>query len=242
MVSVNLQRLLAQLCVGLLASPAVNGSPIEPRGVINHDAVVGFAEKVPGGNLGDLYQRFKPLLFVRNGCVPFPAVDSDGNTGGGLNPTGGSSSGCDNSTGQVYVRSLSYGNRYATMYSWYMPKDSPATELGHRHDWEGVVVWTNTSSSTDILAVATSAHGNFDVTVMPNVPLNGSRPQIEYSSTFPVNHQLGITSTKGGEQPLIAWESMTDAARNALNTTDFGSAIVPFKDSTFTANLQKASF
>nr|WP_232460817.1 NPP1 family protein [Bacillus halotolerans] len=32
----------------------------------------------------------------------------------------------------------------------------------------------------------------------------------------------------GGTQPLIGWDDLTPAARNALHTTDFGKANVPF--------------
>ena len=79
---------------------------------------------------------------------------------GGLSPTGGSNAGCSSSTGQVYARSASFNNAFAIMYAWYMPKvrnachrgvnqkltfalaqDSPSTGLGHRHDWERIVVW-----------------------------------------------------------------------------------------------------
>ena len=52
--------------------------------------------------------------------------------------------------------------------------------------------------------------------------------------------RLGFTSTPGGQQPLIAWESLPTAARNALQNTDFGSANVPFKDGNFESNLAKA--
>lgn len=51
---------------------------------------------------------------------------------------------------------------------------------------------------------------------------------------------MGFTSTRGGQQPLIAWESLTAAAKTALTNTDFGSANVPFKDSSFQGNLAKA--
>lgn len=121
-----------------------------------------------------------------------------------------------------------------------MPKDSPSDGLGHRHDWEGIVVWIDNLDSQTIKGLATSAHGDFDV-ITSDFPLDGSRPKIRYYSIWPVNHQLGTTSTKGGEQPLIAWDSLTDAARTALENTDFGSATVPFKDSTFTSNLDKAA-
>lgn len=47
---------------------------------IDHDAVVGFDEAVPDSSEGDLILAYKPYLKVFNGCVPFPAVDADGNT------------------------------------------------------------------------------------------------------------------------------------------------------------------
>ncbi|ORY65278.1 elicitor [Pseudomassariella vexata] len=227
-------KIVAALAAGL----GVSAAPIAARAVISHDAVVGFAETVPSGTLGSAYLKFKPWLKVVNGCVPFPAVDTAGNTGGGLDITGASNGDCDSSTGQVYVRSTAVGSSYAFMYSWYMPKDSPSSGLGHRHDWESIVVWTDTSYST-ILGVATSAHGEYATTTSP--PLDGTRAKIQYYSTWPTNHQLGTTDTKGGEQPLIAWESMTDAARTVLTNTDFGSANVPFKDANFQNNLALAA-
>jgi hypothetical protein len=52
--------------------------------------------------------------------------------------------------------------------------------------------------------------------------------------------RLGFTSSRGGQQPLIAWESLTAAARTALTNTDFGDANVPFKDGSFASNLANA--
>ena len=59
----------------------VNGFAIQRRGIINHDAVVGFPQMVPNTTEGMSYLRFKPWLDVPHGCVPFPAVDFNGNTG-----------------------------------------------------------------------------------------------------------------------------------------------------------------
>ena len=56
------------------------GGTIQRRAVLPHDEIVGFPETVPDNNIGQLYLRFKPHLFVANGCVPFPAVDAEGNT------------------------------------------------------------------------------------------------------------------------------------------------------------------
>lgn len=43
--------------------------------VIGHKDVQRFTESAPG-----LYLKYKPFLDVESGCVPFPAVDKDGNT------------------------------------------------------------------------------------------------------------------------------------------------------------------
>lgn len=125
------------------------------------------------------------------------------------------------------------------MYAWYMPKDEPSDGLGHRHDWEGCVVWLSSmSTSATLLGVSASAHGGWDANTSPN--LSGTSPLIRYYSTWPLDHQMGFTSTVGGLQPLIAWESLTAAAQTALQNTDFGSANVPFKDANFNNNLAEA--
>jgi len=125
------------------------------------------------------------------------------------------------------------------MYSWYMPKDSPSSGLGHRHDWENIVVWLSSQSETATLrGVAISAHGDYQKETNP--PRNGNRPKIGYVSMWPVNHQLIASDTQGGEQPLIAWESLTPAARSAIETTDFGSATPSFRDNNFQSYLASA--
>lgn len=95
---------------------------------------------------------------------------------------------CSSSTGQVYARGGTYNGRFAIMYAWYMPKDSPSTGLGHRHDWESSVVWLSAqSTSATIVGGAASAHGDFDTTTSPN--LSGNSMLIRYFSIWPVNHQ-----------------------------------------------------
>lgn len=130
------------------------------------------------------------------------------------------------------------------MYAWYFPKDEPSTGIGHRHDWEGVIVWLSDSSAStaeNILAVCPSAHGGWDCST-DGYSLDGTSPLIQYKSTWPLDHQNGLTSEVGGEQPLIAWESLPSAASEALENTDFGKANVPFKDANWERNLGLASF
>lgn len=159
---------------------------------------------------------------------------------GGLKENGAPEGHCSKSTGQVYARATEYDGKYAIMYSWYMPKDSPSSGLGHRHDWENAVVWLSSfSASATIAGMSVSGHGSYETSTSPNLE-NDQIPLVGYTSNWPVNHQLIFTDNEGGFQPLIAWESLPEAARTALTNTDFGSANVPFKDSNFNNNLGKA--
>lgn len=107
------------------------------------------------------------------------------------------------------------------MYAWYWPKDEPSTGIGHRHDWESIVVWLSSESTSATLnGVAVSGHGGFTTSTSPD--LSGTRPLIRYYNTWPLDHQLGFTSTVGDEQPLIAWESLPTVAQEALANTDWG--------------------
>ena len=165
---------------------------------------------------------------------------------GGLLTTGPSNGDCDNSNGQVYTRGgkSNITDAYALMYSWYFPKDNPSQALGHRHDWEGVIVWISDPSSTspdNVVAVCPSGHGGWDCST-DEYSLSGSASLIKYYNVWPVNHQCGLTSTKGGQQPLVAWESLPSVSRAALETTDFGSANVPFKNANWQDNLKKATY
>ena len=53
---------------------------------------------------------------------------------------------------------------------------------------------------------------------------------------------MWIGNRQGGQQPLVAWESLPSVARDALQMTNFGSATVTFKDSTFMRNIAAATF
>ncbi|PIG88424.1 NPP1 domain protein [Aspergillus arachidicola] len=224
-------------------SQLVQGGLIR-RESIDHDKVVGFPETVPSGAIGDVYKAYQPLLKVVNGCVPFPAVDAQGNTNGGLDTSGSNDGGCSKSDGQVYVRGGKSGDKYALMYSWYFPKDQAAPGMGHRHDWEGVIVWISDPAKTsadNILAVCPSGHGRWNCST-DGYTLQETHPLIKYYSVWPVNHQAGLTNETGGSQPLIAYESLPEPAKNALETVDFVKANVPFKEKNWAENLGKATF
>ncbi|RLN48870.1 hypothetical protein BBJ28_00017289 [Nothophytophthora sp. Chile5] len=216
--------------------------------VISHDTVVPFAQPTPSTTLQKMAVKFKPQIHISNGCHPYPAVDKDGNTSGGLSPTGGESAGCKGSGygSQIYGRAVAYEGVYAFMYSWYMPKDEPLSGLGHRHDWEAAVVWVDDISLAEpnIVALSASAHSGYHVYYPPSSSyLSGNSAKIDYSTTYVViDHSLSATSSSGETQDLIMWDQLTTAARTALEDTDFGSANVPFKEANFQTKLGDAYY
>lgn len=212
-------------------SPADTTTSIDA--VINHDTVQGFAESASPTEL-----QFKPTLKVFAACEPFPAVDAAGNTSGGLKPSGSITGGCSRSVGQVYSRMAHYYDLCAIMYAWYFPKDQWIS--GHRHDWESIVVWlTECSPTAQVVSISYSGHGQYKKESSP--PLDGTHPKVRYASNGIMNHELWPTDDAGGTQPLVSWESLTPAARDALTNTDFGNANVPFKaGGAYWTNLQRA--
>lgn len=72
---------LALVVSAALAAPSkTDSSTVAKRSDIGIDAVVGFEQAVADDTEGDLMLQWKPYLHVVDGCVPFPAVDAEGNT------------------------------------------------------------------------------------------------------------------------------------------------------------------
>ncbi|KAF8846996.1 NPP1 domain protein [Acephala macrosclerotiorum] len=247
-----ISRLVAAVAASAVAVDALPSTPtlsqrgretsprLVARSVIAHDAVVGFPATIEGDGFGDLCAGYQPFLEVVHGCVPFPAVDAEGNTNGGLKPTGASDGGCSSSVGQIYCRGEVDTDSIRIMYSWYMPKEEPFDGIGHRHDWEGVVILLTTAGNPDpsqIQAVCPSANGGWHCST--SYSLYGTSPLIKYESIWPKGYSCSLTTTVGKQQPLIAWGSLPTVAQAALETTDFGSAIVPLIDPHFKAIIAK---
>ncbi|KAI9167940.1 Multifunctional cytochrome P450 monooxygenase af510 [Paramyrothecium foliicola] len=210
---------------------------------VAHDEVQGYDTKVPDDLDGELMLKYQPWLKVFDGCVPYPAVQDDGGVSGGLQDSGDMDGGCGDSDGQVYARGKTTNeNLYAIMYAWYTPKDMNVDgggSVGHRHDWEFCIVWLDKkSTSAKVQAVSVSQHGDVITYDRPETSFDGTRPLIGYLRTGGTHH-VDVTEEKGGEQPLLAWQSMSKEARDALENHDFGSANVPFidRDNTYDNNL-----
>ncbi|GMF16198.1 unnamed protein product [Phytophthora lilii] len=196
--------------------------------VIAHDSVVPFAQPTPTTTLQTVAVKFKPQIYINNGCHPYPAVNEDGNTSGGLAPTGSQSAGCKGSGygSQIYGRAVEYEGVYAFMYSWYMPKDETLPGLGHRHDWEACVVWLDSLDSQNIVALSASAHSGYNVYYPPDSSyFDGDSAKIEYSSSYIRTMNLfvlaatAIATLGGADAAVIAHDAVVPFAQPTPNTT-----------------------
>ncbi|GMF15399.1 unnamed protein product [Phytophthora lilii] len=166
-------------------------------------------------------------------------------TSGGLQTSGSPRGGCRGSGhgSQIYGRSTWFNGVWAIMYSWYFPKDSPSSRMGHRHDWEHVVIFIDNPAIPEpkILGCSPSWHSGYNkYAPCPPEVIDGTSVKVKYEHSWPLNHALEITNDGGSFQDLIMWDQMTDFARRALNDTKFGKANTPMNDWNFQGKLEKS--
>ncbi|KAL3659291.1 hypothetical protein V7S43_015562 [Phytophthora oleae] len=207
-----------------------------------YNSVVPLPETTASTTEYSLALKFKPQLNIVSGCHPYPAVDAEGNTNGGL-PIVSLKSCVEPSLGsQIYGRSTTYEDSYAIMYAWYFPRDRKGV-VGDRHAWEHVILWIERSGSSQskISAVSASvADGKYFTVIPPTAAMiDGTSVKVQYKAKS-FSHYVNVTSVAGDFQDLVVWEDMPAAARAALNLNDFGSATVPFKTDTFLDNHEEA--
>ena len=180
-------------------------------------------------------ERFLPRLEIDSGCRPYTAVDKDGNYNAGLQDSGSESGNCTaQDKQQVYTRSKQVNaDTYAIMYAYYFPKDNGylIPSIGHRHDWEHVVVFiTNLNESNEeLVGAAYSAHGGVSSTRSPSK--TGDQIYIAYGYHGSFTHSFEEGSDGANNKHiLISWDNLPSESKTTLNNQSFGSAVVPFKD------------
>ncbi|KAG7395914.1 hypothetical protein PHYBOEH_003039 [Phytophthora boehmeriae] len=219
--------------------------------IINHDQVQAFPQPEPVTESEKAAINFKPSIWIRTGCHPYPVVNAAGDVGAGLKGSGKMSGKCKGSGlgSQVYGRAAWHNDLWAIMYSWYFPKDMPYDlfRKGRRHDWVHVVVWIDNPASANprLIGVSTRTYYEKYLKYTPPAPvsLNGTHARVFYFQSTSTDdfHSVDISDQPGEFQGLIMWEQLTDAARTALTDTAFGEyAPVSFIDANFKANLELA--
>ncbi|KAK2053744.1 NPP1-domain-containing protein, partial [Colletotrichum caudatum] len=246
--------------VGLIAS--ASGSTLSARGddafegkVKPHDEIAPFAQQAADGLPGELELQFKPALYDTMGCLPYPAVDTDGFHSGGLEPTGGEGDGCrDPSKGQVYSRVGTSNGRTAVLYSWYLPKMMRKSIYpSSRHWYLSAVVWLHAEKCNATAADFTVAGVSYSLgedayspstkfqmpTLFATDAISNTHPVVAYrgqSSVYPAPSNV----TDGLDMPLISWDKLPQPAVDQFNGVVYQLARCPFQDENFQASLDAA--
>jgi Necrosis inducing protein (NPP1) len=211
---------------------------------IAHDSVTRLTGSVTGDEA-----KYLPLLQIENGCAPYSAVQDDGSYSGGLNNSGGEDAGCKgNGTGQAIVRSqCDAAGLCAHMYALYFPKDQGMAGgvaiqgVGHRHEYENVVVWVKNGS---MAAVSFSHHSGYDVRKPEEVTMVGTSVIAKYGRQAIGTHSFEPGDGGGGGEPFpapVSFDSVTKAAHDTLNDpSTFGGIDFPERDDIFATKLGEA--
>uniref|UniRef100_A0AAV1V1W8 Uncharacterized protein n=1 Tax=Peronospora matthiolae TaxID=2874970 RepID=A0AAV1V1W8_9STRA len=212
----------------------------------HHDQIQPFAEPEPKTPAEKAAVRFKPQIFFVNGCHSYAAVDAAGRNSGGLQPKGLPDGKCKGSGfgSQIYGRSAPFGNKWAIVYALYFPKDMKYLNHGYRHAFEHVVLWFDDIALKDpkLLAVTPRRNKDYLKLVSPDAQfMDGDSILLFYESEVEdAYHQLSCSTHRGEFQPLIMWEQLTNEARTALETVDWGRDKMPLGDVVFNEILKEA--
>lgn len=204
---------------------------------------------------GESERAYQPAYdYDTDGCYATPAISADGTLAPGLDLGGDVNGSCrdDSDLGNTntYAREKCNNGWCGIVYASYFEKDQVSHgggSLGHRHDWEHVVVWVKDGQPE---YVATSNHGGFTVHNRADIPFEGTHPKVVY-------HKDGISThcfraANGNDEPpenhrgqwqypaLVGWDGYPDGIRDRLVQADFGSATLGIRDDTFASHLASA--
>ncbi|KAK2018006.1 hypothetical protein LZ32DRAFT_682185 [Colletotrichum eremochloae] len=218
---------------------------------IAHNEVIAFPQNASSGFDGELELKFNPNLSLRGGCDIYPAVDANGNLGGGLRPTGPRRGGCDDGgKGQVYARLGSSHNRIGIMYSYYVPKVrwGKRNDEGHRHYWASIVVWIdhkgndarNLTQFGPVGIAFTADHTTWKAGSVFLTQWGPAIPWMWIQNNAIVPYLPGDDASKSFGRTLVGWGSIPAAAQKALSDVKYEYTEVPFTDANFQKNMDAA--
>ena len=206
----------------------------------------------------DISATYPVFDFDGDGCLPSAGVSRAGQQNGGLKPTGSITGGCRagnfldlSNTVHRHACVRSGANTYCGhFYALYFLKDQ-ATPFGggHRHDWEHAAIWTTNGVITH---GGFSAHGALNNAQAAALPFENGHLKIVYHKDGASTHAMRFAKAgEVAENPygrfvtpvIVSWYTMrgdgvsNEQMRNKLNAFDYGSAILPLRDSNFLTNL-----
>ncbi|MER6224480.1 NPP1 family protein [Streptomyces sp. 900105755] len=203
-------------------------------------------------NADGLEQTFSPAYdYDGDGCYATAAIGADGTINPGLSLGGDVNGHCHDyaqlANANTYSREKCNNGWCAVMYASYFEKDQATygpLAIGHRHDWEHVIVWIQ---NNQVQYVSVSQHSSYLVQPASAIRFDGTHPKIVYHKDGLSTHDFRFANsnddppenvTGGWFFPrLVGWDGYPAGYRDKLMNADFGEATIKIKDGSFNANL-----
>lgn len=206
-------------------------------------------------NADGLEQTFSPAFdYDGDGCYATAAISSSGALNPGRGPGGAVNGHCRDyaqlQNSNTYSREKCNNGWCAVMYAGYFEKDQatlgPAA-IGHRHDFEHVVVWIK---DNEVQYVSTSQHSGWKWYPRSQVRFDGTHAKVVYHKDGASTHFYRLAN--GNDEPaenhtgnwfyprLVGWNGYPAGFRDKLMTADFGSATIKISDGRFGDALNAA--
>ncbi|MEU9238718.1 NPP1 family protein [Streptomyces sp. NPDC048385] len=203
-------------------------------------------------NADGLEQTFSPAYdYDGDGCYATAAIGADGTINPGLGLGGDVNGHCHDyaqlANANTYSREKCNNGWCAVMYASYFEKDQATygpLAIGHRHDWEHVIVWIQ---DNQVRYVSVSQHSSYQVAAASAIRFDGTHPKIVYHKDGLSTHDFRFANsnddppenvTGGWFYPrLVGWDGYPAGYRDKLMNADFGEATIKIKDGSFDANL-----
>lgn len=134
--------------------------------------------------------------FDTDGCYNSPAIDGSGTLATGLDCGGAKNGHCrdlsDLQNNNVYSRSRCNKGWCGFLYGYYFEKDQTvdgSCGVGHKNDWEHIVVWVRDGDETPSY-VAVSQHKGWDVKAASDVRFENTHPKVVYHQEGGLTHDF----------------------------------------------------
>lgn len=208
---------------------------VQAATVIGHDDVVPLTSSA-----GNIHTKFSPRLRIEHGCDYQAAIDASARVSGGLKDSGSHNGNCSSMPGQIYARTAYTSDGFiAVMYAYYFAKDNgfPFPSIGHRHDWEHIVVWTKDGA---VVGASYSAHGDYRKTTSPSM-VDSTHVTADYELDGFTHAILPSNATSNlSVEGLISYARLSSEIRTLLDSYSWGSAVFPMKSSNFYQNIEES--
>ena len=233
-----------RILTGVLALGMVSLS----AGVAWADPPAALPAAAPAGD-----RTFQPARdYDSDGCKPSPAIGPDGTLNPGLKLGETPQKHCDDDAylapdkNNGYSRSRCNNGWCAYMYTFYFEKDqstSGPAALGHRHDWEHIVVWTQGNTAKYVSVSCHDAYkgkGTAETRPAGKVRWEDTHPKVVYHKDGGLTHCFRFANTgddrienasgKWHYPSLVGWDNYPPGIRDKLMNADFGEATIGIRD------------